>query len=154
MTDQDRGDSTAHGFLSQRIDVWLVNSRLVKTRSLAASLVSRGKVRINRARAEKPASAVKVGDVLTLSLGPRIRVVEVAGFAVRRGPASVSASLYRQLTPAPEQTKSSPPGNACLGAAASAMVVAAVQGGRAPGAGRPTKRDRRAIAKLKSGFEN
>lgn len=70
---------------------------MVKTRSSAAALVEAGHVRIGGVREKTPAHAVKIGDVLTISLDHRIRVMEVTGFAERRGDAPAARLLYADL---------------------------------------------------------
>ncbi len=111
-----------------RVDKWLWYARFFKSRSRAADICAGGKVRVNRRVIRKAHHALKVGDVLTFPQGPRIRVVEVAALGARRGPATEARRLYRDLTPAPpDQAREAPVGR------------------RERGAGRPTKRDRRAI---------
>ncbi|MGQ0455751.1 MAG: RNA-binding S4 domain-containing protein [Hyphomicrobium sp.] len=129
----------------QRLDQWLCNARFAKSRTLAQALIARGKVRLNRERIQKPSQSVKPGDVITLSLGPRVRVVEVRGLAARRGPATEAAALYVELTSPAPQTK----------AGVSLEDQTSVEGGSAPaqavrdpGSGRPTKRDRRRLDRL------
>ena len=104
-------------------------ARCYKSRTLAASMVSDGRVRINGVRCEKPSATVKVGDVLTLTAGPHVRVIKVLGGGERRGPASEAQLLYEDLTPP------APPKDA----------LAAKAGSRERGAGRPTKKERRDI---------
>lgn len=144
------GSDQASSAAEQRLDSWLCNARFAKSRNLAQALIARGKVRLNRERIAKPSHCVRAGDVLTLSLGPRVRVIEVRGFAAKRGSASIAADLYMELTPAPVRTKASPagarPGEADGDDAAAAVV-------RWSGSGRPTKRDRRRIDRLKPGFD-
>ncbi|MGE0211040.1 MAG: RNA-binding S4 domain-containing protein [Parvibaculaceae bacterium] len=82
---------------AQRIDKWLWFSRLVKTRTLAAKSVEEGAVRINRQKIVKPSHAVSVGDVLTLALHGRVRVLRVEGIGTRRGPAPEAQALYTEL---------------------------------------------------------
>lgn len=77
----------------QRIDQWLWFARVAKSRTLAQALIERGKVRINRLRIEKPSQQVKPGDVVTISLGPRVRVLEISAIGSRRGPAA-EAELF------------------------------------------------------------
>ena len=115
-----------------RLDKWLWFARVVKSRTMAAGLVEEGKVRLNRERTTKPSQSVRVGDVLTIAVGPRIRVLEVAGIGTRRGPASEAQALYVDRSP---PMTAAPP--------------AQPSGGERPsGAGRPTKRDRRQIDRL------
>jgi ribosome-associated heat shock protein Hsp15 len=124
----------------QRVDQWLWFARVAKSRTLAQALVARGKVRINRNRLEKPSATVKPGDVLTLTLGPTVRIFEVLAIGTRRGPASEAQLLYRDLAP--------PPCRATSGERKPIEVLAA-QAVRLEGAGRPTKRERRQTDKLK-----
>jgi ribosome-associated heat shock protein Hsp15 len=114
-----------------RVDKWLWYARFFKSRSRAANICAGGKVRVNRRVIRKAHHALKVGDVLTFPQGVRIRVIEVAALGARRGPATEARTLYRDLAPAPP------------GEAREAPV-----GRRDRGAGRPTKRDRRAIGRL------
>jgi ribosome-associated heat shock protein Hsp15 len=120
----------------QRIDRWLWFTRVIKSRTSAAELVTEGKVRINRVRAEKPSQLVKPGDVLTVGLGARVRILEVVAPGIRRGPAPEAQTLYKDLTPPPA------PRDPALGDQHS---------GRDAGSGRPTKRDRRLTDKLQDG---
>ncbi|HEY5380530.1 MAG TPA: RNA-binding S4 domain-containing protein [Pseudolabrys sp.] len=82
----------------QRIDKWLWHARMLRTRSDAAAFVEAGHVRINGTRGRAPGHLVRSGDVLTLALDRALRVIEVAGFAERRGDASAARLLYRDLT--------------------------------------------------------
>ncbi len=128
---------TAQDGLTQRLDQWLWRARFFKTRTLASKFVGDGKVRVTRGdktvRAEKPSHAIAPGDVLVFSRAERLRIIEVNDIAKRRGPASEAATLY---------TDQSPPA-----AAAAARTNAPMH--REKGAGRPTKKDRRALAALK-----
>jgi ribosome-associated heat shock protein Hsp15 len=119
-----------------RLDKWLWFARVVKSRTLAATLVEEGKVRLNRERTTKPSQTVRIGDVLTISVGPRVRILEVAAIGSRRGPASEAQTLYIDRAPPP------PP------ATTAATSTPPSHGERESGAGRPTKRDRRLIARL------
>lgn len=82
---------------SQRIDRWLWHARLVKTRTLAASLVASGYVRVNGRRAEQPARAVRAGDILTVALPSRVRVLKVTGILPRRPDAAGARLLYEPV---------------------------------------------------------
>lgn len=118
-----------------RLDKWLWHARFLKTRSLASRAVAGDGVRINGARTTKPAAAVRPGDVLTFALGDHVRVIRVAALGVRRGPASEARALYEDLDPPPARAPKSP--------------RPPEQAERPPGAGRPTKRERRATDRLK-----
>ncbi|WP_203073015.1 RNA-binding S4 domain-containing protein [Falsiroseomonas ponticola] len=82
----------------QRLDLWLWCARLAKTRAECARQVSGGSVRINRLPTDKPHAKLRVGDVLTLALGGRVRVWRVLALAERRGPASEARGLYEDLS--------------------------------------------------------
>jgi ribosome-associated heat shock protein Hsp15 len=120
---------------SLRLDKWLWHARFARTRSLAAKLVAEARFRINGNPTEKAHHAVRTGDVLTFPLGPHIRIVKVLALGVRRGPAPEARTLYEDLDP--PQPK--PP-------VAKDPPVAV----RDDGAGRPTKRERRATDRLRS----
>jgi ribosome-associated heat shock protein Hsp15 len=107
---------------AQRLDKWLWCARLVKTRTLSATLIEAGKVRVNGKRVLKAARPVAKDDVITASLG-RVVVVRVRGAVERRMSASVARTLYEDLTPPPPPRDGKP----------------------ASGGARPTKRDRRRI---------
>lgn len=118
---------------SQRLDKWLWFARVIKTRTLAAGLVTDGRVRLNTLKVVKPSQAVKLGDVLTITVGSRIRILKVAGIGSRRGPASEAQALFDDLSPPPPPTERGSP---------------VPSGQREAGAGRPTKRDRRLLDRL------
>jgi ribosome-associated heat shock protein Hsp15 len=118
---------------SQRLDKWLWFARAAKSRTLAATAVAEGKIKVNRVRAEKASQLVKVGDVITSRLTRTVRVLKVAAIGQRRGPATEAQRLYEDLTPPPERSDKDP----------------ASWAERTLGSGRPTKRDRRLIDDLK-----
>jgi ribosome-associated heat shock protein Hsp15 len=70
---------------------------VVKARTSAAALVSAGHVRINGVRELAPGHAVKIGDVLTIGLDRRVRILKVIAFAERRGDATAARVLYEDL---------------------------------------------------------
>ena len=91
----------------QRIDKWLFFARVVKSRSLAQKLALSGAVRVNREKIGHAARIVRPGDVLTISVHERVRVLKVLDAGLRRGPASEAARLFEDLTP-PGQRASGP----------------------------------------------
>jgi ribosome-associated heat shock protein Hsp15 len=123
------------GAARQRIDKWLFFARAVKSRSLAAKLVQAGRVRLNRDKIDLPSHTVKPGDVLTITLDRRILVWRVLDTGSRRGPATEAQLLYEDLTPPP--------------AASADGIPDAMPPVREPGAGRPTKKERRDIDRLR-----
>jgi ribosome-associated heat shock protein Hsp15 len=118
--------------LKQRIDKWLWHARVVRTRSSAAALVDAGHVRLNGERVSANSQPVKAGDVVTVALDRTVRVLKVIGFAERRGDAEAARTLCEDLTP---KLDPAAPAEAAFGA-------------REPGAGRPTKQERRALDHL------
>jgi ribosome-associated heat shock protein Hsp15 len=104
----------------------------VKSRTGAQRLTVEGKVRVNREKTLSASHLVRPGDVITIALPRATRVLKVLLPGERRGPAEEAATLFEDLSP-PAEVKPSP----------------ALRSG--PGAGRPTKRDRRAIDALKRG---
>jgi len=58
-------------------------------------------VRINRQPTDKPHAKLRVGDVLTLTIGGDVRVWRVLLLAERRGPASEARGLYEDLSDPP-----------------------------------------------------
>jgi len=82
----------------QRIDRWLWHARLVRTRNAAAALANAGHVRVNGARIGAASRTVRGGDVITVALDRRVRVVKVRGFVERRGPAASGPDLYEELS--------------------------------------------------------
>jgi ribosome-associated heat shock protein Hsp15 len=123
-------DSSPPAPSSQRLDKWLWFTRMLKSRTLAADLVSAGKVRLNGERVTKPSQTVKTGDTLTFVLHERPRVLEVVAGGDRRGSAPEAQQLYKDLSPPPVLRAAEP-----------------AQGQRDAGTGRPTKRDRRELEK-------
>lgn len=120
---------------SQRLDKWLWFARLAKSRTLAAAAVAEGKIKVNRVTAEKPSQSVKIGDVITSRLRRTVRVLRVADLGERRGPAPEAQLLYEDLAPPPVRGRQED------------RPLAWAE--RAPGSGRPTKRDRRDIDEFK-----
>jgi ribosome-associated heat shock protein Hsp15 len=84
----------------QRIDKWLWFARLVKTRTLAQATVSQGQVRVNKVRIVKASHEIGPGDVLTLAVHGRVRVVRVVSVGARRGPASEARTLFQNIAEA------------------------------------------------------
>lgn len=88
----------------QRLDKWLWFARVVKTRALAAKLVTAGHVRLNGARAAGPDKPVRPGDVLTIALERQVRVLRVVAPGERRGPYEEARRLYDDLTAPPDSS--------------------------------------------------
>ena len=121
-------DATA---TSLRIDKWLWAARFFKTRSLASAACAGGKVDVND-DAAKPARPLRAGDMVKVTLPQgRRRIAKVLALDDRRGSATIAQALYEDLTPPePPRARQAPPPY------------------RPPGAGRPTKRERRDLDRL------
>ncbi|WP_028646749.1 RNA-binding S4 domain-containing protein [Nocardiopsis sp. CNT312] len=117
---------------STRIDRWLWAVRLTKTRSDAAQACRGGHVRVN-GRPAKAATTVRPGDQVRVRLHGTTRLVDVSHVIVKRVGAPIAVRCYVDRTPTP------PPQ-----AEAGPLVR------RDRGAGRPTKRDRRQLDRLRS----
>ncbi|MBV8849715.1 MAG: RNA-binding S4 domain-containing protein [Methylobacteriaceae bacterium] len=82
----------------QRIDKWLWFARIVKSRTLAAKLVTEGRIRVNSARIETPAKVIGPGDVLTIALERDVKVLRILANGERRGPYSEARLLYEDIS--------------------------------------------------------
>ncbi|OAN95715.1 RNA-binding S4 domain-containing protein [Sulfitobacter geojensis] len=111
-----------------RVDKWLWHARFFKTRTLAATQVKAGVVRINGTVTKKPASTVTPADVLTFAQGDHIRVIQIDALGIRRGPAPEAQALYTDLSPPEPKAQNKPPENPGF-----------------DGKGRPSKKDRRTL---------
>lgn len=115
-----------------RVDKWLWSIRVFKTRSSATDACRAGHVAVNRG-VTKPSTPVRVGDVVTIRYGGRDRVLEVARVIESRVGAPVAAECVIDHSPPPPKELTAP-----------ALM-------RDPSTGRPTKRDRRQIDRLRRG---
>ncbi|MGV8968962.1 MAG: RNA-binding S4 domain-containing protein [Microbacteriaceae bacterium] len=114
-----------------RVDSWIWAVRLIKTRSLATAACRAGHVRINGDKV-KAAQSVRVGDEVRIREGGFDRSVVVERLLVKRVGAPVAAESYTDTTPPPPPREEVP------------FVPM-----RDRGAGRPTKRERRDLEKLR-----
>lgn len=116
---------------SVRVDTWVWGVRLAKTRSQATAACRGGHVRVNGATA-KASQSVRLGDEVRVRQHGFDKVYRVAGLPVRRGSAAEAAKHFDDLTPPLPPRVERP-----------AEIV------RDRGAGRPTKRERRDIDRLR-----
>jgi ribosome-associated heat shock protein Hsp15 len=115
-----------------RIDRWLCAVRLAKTRPLATRACEAGHVRVNGSPA-KPSTKVRAGDRVDALIADRARIVEVVRPIESRVGASTAVTCYVDHTPPPIVTEVRP----------GIMVVR--------GEGRPSKRLRRELERLRRG---
>ena len=120
-----------------RLDKWLWAARFYKTRSLAAEAIDGGKVHVNGERSKR-SRQVHPGDTLEIRQGPYEHIVVVQEISERRGPASVAATLYAETPESLAQRER-----------VSAQLKLVHQVFVSDVKGRPTKRDRRELDRLK-----
>jgi len=120
-----------------RLDRWLWAARLFKTRALAAAAIDGGKVQLNGARTKR-GKQVHPGDRLRLRVGPFEHAVVVRALSERRGRAEEARRLY-------DETAESRAARERL-----AEQLRTAPSLRYEGKGRPTKRERREIERLRA----
>ncbi len=121
-----------------RIDKYLWAIRLFKTRTLAAEACKAGRIKKD-GQSLKPSYEVKLGDTYQVAKGIERRIIHVTGLLENRVDAKTAVGFYEDQTPVQDT------------ASFQSMFHAPVLR-RDRGAGRPTKRDRREIDDLQSGF--
>ena len=119
-----------------RMDKWLWASRFFKTRSLAAKACELGRIESNGQLA-KPAREVRVGDRLQVKNDGGEFQLEVLGLSEMRGPASVAQTLYRETEESRELRRKAADERKALGRFDTFPE------------GKPSKRDRRRIDRLR-----
>ncbi|MCH6255177.1 RNA-binding S4 domain-containing protein [Puniceicoccaceae bacterium K14] len=112
-----------------RLDRWLWATRIYKTRALAIEACRGGKVRINDEKA-KPSHRVKIGETIVAQTEAMKRTVVVKQLTEKRMGAKLVEEFLDDLTPPEERV-------------AKKETLAQVILKREPGAGRPTKKERR-----------
>ena len=118
-----------------RMDKWLWAARLYKTRSLAADAIKGGKVKVD-GNLVKPSREVKEGDVIQVQIDQLHKVVQVKTVIKNRVSAKQVPEIYNDLTPKEEYERIE-------------FMHAYKAEWRDRGAGRPTKKERRMIEKMK-----
>jgi ribosome-associated heat shock protein Hsp15 len=121
-----------------RIDKWLWAARFFKTRSLASDAIDLGRVQLNGARI-KPAHEVRVGDWLDIQVGDTRFEVQVRALSAVRGPAPVARLLYEESAASIARR-----GERRAARAAAPEPAQHIKG-------RPTKREGRALRRLRAG---
>ncbi len=119
-----------------RIDKWLWAARFYKTRSLAADAIAGGKVQLNGDRVKR-AKLIQINDELRIRQGPYEHLIIVRLLSERRGPAAEAARMYEEKAESRAARE------------AMALQLKSLHTAFIPDRGRPTKKDRREIEKLK-----
>lgn len=127
---------TSDELVRVRLDKWLWAARFFKTRALAATAIETGKVEVNGERAKR-AKQLQVGDELRIRLGPYDHIVTVRAVSENRGPAPAAAKLYDESEEGKKARE------------AMQLQVKAAQPTPRYDRGRPTKKDRRDIERMK-----
>jgi ribosome-associated heat shock protein Hsp15 len=116
-----------------RVDLWTWAVRLYPTRSAATAACKAGHVKVNAVGA-KPARAVRIGDTVRVLTAGGERIVIVTGLTTKRTSATLAMQNYEDRSPPPVPREQRP-------------VY------RERGSGRPTKRDRRQVERLRGRTE-
>jgi ribosome-associated heat shock protein Hsp15 len=118
-----------------RVDKWLWAARFFKTRGMAAQAARGGKIEVNGARV-KPGRTVRAGDQLTIRRGPYQWTVVIKDLSSLRGPASQAQTLYQESEESLRRRK------------AAVAQIKLEQPPKFDLPGRPSKKERRAIARF------
>ncbi|MEZ5742020.1 MAG: RNA-binding S4 domain-containing protein [Burkholderiaceae bacterium] len=130
--------TTATGQPAVRIDKWLWAARFFKTRGLAQVAIENGRVLVGNERVKR-ARVLQPGEQLRIRQGDVERTVVVLALSEHRGPAPVARLLYEAPNPCKARNRPAEPADQPMDPAS------------AIAAGRPTKRDRRALLNLHEG---
>jgi ribosome-associated heat shock protein Hsp15 len=119
-----------------RLDKWLWAARFFKTRSIATEAISGGKVHVNSQRV-KPSKDVHIGDEIQVRKGSLEWTVIVQKLNIQRRSANEAQEMYQETPESIEKREQNK------------QDQQATAGLRQRGMGRPTKRERRDIYRLK-----
>ncbi|HUQ47231.1 MAG TPA: S4 domain-containing protein [Gemmatimonadaceae bacterium] len=119
-----------------RLDKWLWAARFYKTRALSAEAIAGGKIEINGERAKR-SKLVQSGDTMRIRMGPYEHIIDVTGVSSTRGSATIAATLYKETDESRKARE------------AMALHVRAMNANTGYESGRPTKKDRRDIEKIR-----
>lgn len=119
-----------------RMDKWLWAARFFKTRSLASRACDLGRIQSNGVQA-KAAREVRVGDMLRVKNDSGEFEIEVLLLSEMRGPAAVAQTLYRETDASREQRQQLAEARKAMGPLDDFPE------------GRPSKKDRRQIFRLR-----
>lgn len=139
MSKSQKGDEMVGGLAKIRLDKWLWAARFYKTRSLAATEITKGRILLNQ-QVAKPAREIRVGDQLVIRQEQMERTVDVLALGSVRGPAVVAQTLYSetQVSQSKRETERE-------------RRRLAQEPGSDYTHGRPTKRERRELDSLRRG---
>ena len=130
---KDNNDSSAI-----RLDKWLWAARFFKTRSLAQKHIELGRVQVNGSKV-KNSKSVGIGDIIELTLNSLPYKIEVKGLNNQRRPAPEARCLYEEDQATADLREKR------------RQLDEFRRISHAYPDGRPTKRDRRQLDKMKKG---
>lgn len=119
-----------------RLDKWLWAARFYKTRALSAEAIGAGKIEVNAERAKR-SKLIQAGDTMRIRIGPYEHVIDVTGVSGTRGSATIAATLYTETEVSKKARE------------AMSAHVRAMNANTGYESGRPTKKDRRDIEKVR-----
>jgi ribosome-associated heat shock protein Hsp15 len=119
-----------------RLDKWLWAARFYKTRALAVDAIESGKIEVNGERSKR-SKLVQPGDRISVRMGPYEHLITVRGVSEKRGPASIATQLYEEDAESKKARETM------------AAHVRAMRANTGYESGRPTKKDRREIERLR-----
>lgn len=119
-----------------RADKWLWAARFFKTRALSAEAIDSGKIEVNGERAKR-SKLIAAGDTMRIRIGPYEHIIDVTGVSATRGSATIAATLYKETDESKKARE------------AMAVHVRAMNSNNGYESGRPTKKDRRDIEKVR-----
>jgi ribosome-associated heat shock protein Hsp15 len=82
-----------------RLDKFLWFVRLAASRSVAQGIAQSGHVRIDGRVIDRAHAMVRIGNVLSMPLHGRVRIIRIEAIPTRRGPAPEARSCYHDLSP-------------------------------------------------------
>jgi ribosome-associated heat shock protein Hsp15 len=122
-----------------RLDKWLWAARFYKTRMLAADAIDSGRIAVNDERSKR-SKLVQASDRVRIRIGPYEHLVIVRGVSEKRGSATIAATLYEEEAESKKARE------------VMAVHMKAMRANTGYESGRPTKKDRRDIEKIKGRF--
>jgi ribosome-associated heat shock protein Hsp15 len=127
--------------LRVRLDKWLWAARFYKTRALAADAIDSGRIEVNDDR-PKRSRLVQAGDRIRIRIGPYEHLVIVRSVSEKRGSATIAATLYEEEVESRKARE------------VMAIHMKAMRANTGYESGRPTKKDRRDIEKIKGRLDS
>ena len=136
MSENRMSDNIQEQSRRVRVDKWLWAARFYKTRGLSAEAIDAGKIEVNGERAKR-ARLVQAGDKVRIRIGPYEHVITIKDVSEKRASAPVAQALYEEDAESRKARE------------VMAAHVRAMNSNTGYESGRPTKKDRREIERLR-----